>query len=222
VLALLAFRARTSLEPVTREAALVALGPATGVALALVLFLPPYWGAFGWRGDLPFPQGKTSDGHPWIGATAPKLTVEEITDYACPHCRVASARALKHVAAHEGTLRVVRRQYPRMDCPPGRSSACQPLRAAYCAEEQGKFWQMDRWLFEHAQKGTVKFDAAAADVGLDAAKLAACVEREDTYARAAKESKFWAKKHLLGTPAYRIDGKTVSVKDAEARMSAGR
>jgi uncharacterized membrane protein len=221
-LALLAYRARTKLEPVTRDAALLVLGPVTGIAVALVMFLPPYWGAFGWKGDLPFAEGKTDDGHPWIGATSPALTVEEITDYACPHCRVASTRALRYVAANESTLRVVRRQYPRMECPRGVGVACQPLRVAYCAEEQGKFWPMDRWLFEHAQKGTAKVDAAAEAVGLDAQKLASCVEREDIYARAEAESKFWSKKRLMGTPAYRIDGKIVPMKDAEARMRTGR
>jgi hypothetical protein len=48
------------------------------------------------------------------------------------------------------------------------------------------------------------------------------VEREDTYARAEAEAKFWSKKRLMGTPAYRIDEKIVPMKDAEARMRSGR
>lgn len=222
VIAALAFRVRSELRPVDRETLLLVLGPVTGIALALVLFLPRYWGAFGWKGELPFSSGKTEEGHPWIGAASPALTVEEVTDYACPHCRVASARALRYVAAHDGALRVVRRQYPRMDCPLGVSAACQPLRVAYCAEEQGKFWQMDRWLFEHATKGSVMLHSASEAVGIDAGKLATCVEREDIYARAAKESKYWSKKLRTGTPAYRIDDKVTPMKEAEARMSAGR
>jgi uncharacterized membrane protein len=221
-LALLAFRVRRSLRPIDRETALLVLGPITGIAVALVLFLPRYWGAFGWKGDLPFRNGKTEEGHPWIGAESPKLTVEEITDYACPHCRVASTRALRYLAANEGSLRIVRRQYPRMTCPKHLSAACQPLRVAFCAEEQGKFWQMDRWLFEHAAKGTADVARAAEAVGLDAGQLAKCVEREDIYARAEVEAKLWSKSRLLGTPAYRIDGKTVPMKEAEARMRTGR
>jgi uncharacterized membrane protein len=222
LLAVLAFRVRSELRPIDRDTALYVLGPVTGIAIALVLFLPPYWGAFGWKGDLPFRSGKTEDGHPWLGAASPKLTVEEVTDYACPHCRIASTRALRYLAANEDSLRVIRRQYPRMDCPKGLSVACQPLRVAYCAEEQGKFWQMDRFLFEHAEKGSVKVAAAAEAVGLDEKELAACVEREDTYARAEAEAKFWSKKRLMGTPAYRIDEKIVPMKDAEARMRSGR
>jgi uncharacterized membrane protein len=222
LLAVLAFRARSELRRVDRDTALIVLGPVTGVAVALVLFLPRYWGAFGWKGDLPFRSGKTEDGHPWLGAEEPKLTVEEITDYACPHCRAASTRALRYLAANEGSLRVIRRQYPRMDCPRGVSVSCQPLRVAYCAAEQGKFWQMDRFLFEHAAKGSVKVEAAAEAVGLDGKQLAACVEREDIYARAEAEAKFWSKKRLMGTPAYRIDGKIVPMKDAESRMRSGR
>ena len=65
-----------------------------------MLFQQPYWGAFGWKGDVPFPHGKTAEGYPWIGAENPKLVLNEFTDYACPHCKVASTQTLKSLAAH--------------------------------------------------------------------------------------------------------------------------
>jgi len=219
VIAALAFRAWPMLSPIERERALVVLSPPVGIGIALVLFLPPYWGAFGWREVPPYPEGKTADGAPWIGAREPTLVVDEYTDYACPHCRVAAARALRYLAEHPNGLRIVRHQYPRMPCPVGVRAACQAVRVAYCAEAQGKFWQMDRFLLEHAAGGHVDVAAAAQAVGLDQRRLAACVEHTDTYMRAERESKQSAKKRILGTPHYEIGGKRLSMKEATRRMA---
>lgn len=194
-----------------RDALIANFAPALGLVLGVMLFKQPYWGAFGWKGDVPFPHGKTEEGYPWIGAENPKLVLNEFTDYACPHCKVASTQTLRALAAHRDKLRIVRRQYPRMACPPGNSSACQHARLAYCAEEQGKFWKADRWLFEHST-GSHEVDAGAAarDIGLDEAKLRACMEREDTYRRADEESRLARKKRISGTPYYIVGDKAVS------------
>jgi len=222
VIAALAFRSWPMLAPLERGMAFLVLSPPLGIGVALALFLPPYWGAFGWREVPPYSEGKTADGAPWIGARQPTLVVDEYTDYACPHCRIAAARALRYLAAHPDRLRIVRHQYPRMPCPPGVRAACLAVRVAYCAEEQGKFWQMDRYLFEHAHGGQVDIHAAAAAVALDERRLAGCVEHTNTYMRAERESKQSAKKRILGTPHYEIAGKRVSLKEAARRMAEAR
>jgi uncharacterized membrane protein/2-hydroxychromene-2-carboxylate isomerase len=194
-----------------RESLLFVFAPALGLTLALLVFQRPYWGAFGWKGDLPFADGVTEEGHPWIGAEKPTLTVHEFTDYSCPHCKAASARMLREIAAHPRELRVVRRQYARMPCPRGLAAACQLARVAYCGQEQGKFWQTDRWLFEHATaKDRVDPAVAARDIGLDEAKLQTCIVRADTYQRAEADAKDARKKRLVGTPYYIVGNKTLS------------
>jgi uncharacterized membrane protein len=205
-----AWRGRGSLHKPLRDRddLLFIFAPAAGILIALALFLPRYWGAFNWRGDIPFAQGKTEDGFPWIGAREPKLVVQEFTDYSCPHCKVVSNRTLRLLAEHPNELRLVRRQYPRMSCPQGSSAHCQLARIAYCADEQGKFWQADRWLFEHATgRHEVQLEDAAGGIGLDQASLKACIERPDIYTKADEASRFARKKRITGTPYYIVGDK---------------
>jgi uncharacterized membrane protein len=200
----LAWRMRGTLSsPLgNRDDLVYVFGLPVGVLVALFFFLPPYWAAFGWKGAVPFAHGKTEDGHPWIGAADPKLTLHEFTDYACPHCKAASARMLRRLAQRP-ELRLVRRQYPRVRCQAGVANSCLPVRMAYCADEQGKFWHADRWLFEHAsQRVRLEPRRAAEEIGLDAEKLIACVARSDIYDRAVADSALALKYRLPGTPYY--------------------
>jgi uncharacterized membrane protein len=220
-LAVVAWRGRAGLAPLRdRDSAAVILLPPVGLMLGLLLFVPPYWKLVVWQGELPFPEGVTSDGHPWIGAKDPKLTLEEFTDYSCSHCKRASAWTLKRLAARPNDIRIVRRQYPRMRCPPGQKSSCPMVRAAYCAGEQGRFWQMDRWLFEH---GLRKLDltVAAKDVKIDFERFARCTEREDIYARAERESADAVKQKVVTTPTYMVRGKKVSAEAADRMLERG-
>lgn len=208
----LAWRKRAGLSSSfgDREDLLVVFGPTLGLFVALLLFVPKYFAVFGWKGDLPFPQGKTADGFAWIGAEKPVAVLEEFTDYQCSHCRVASNRTLRRLAAHPNSLRLVRRQHPRVRCRAGVKDLCLPLRVAYCADEQGKFWQADRWLFEHAWERLVDLRRVASDVRLDYEKLAACVVRSDIYDRAVHDAEEARKKRFPGTPYYVVGSQRAS------------
>jgi uncharacterized membrane protein len=196
-------RARLSSSYRNREDAALVFAPPLGIFIALVVFVPRYWIVFGWKGDVPFAQGNTAEGYPWLGAENPTLVVEEFTDYHCPHCRIASARSLKRLGEHPKTLRLVRRQFPRVRCRAGRDNLCQAVRIAYCGQEQGRFWQTDRWLFEHApRQASLELVQVATEVGLDLEKLRACLTRDDTYERAVAESELAKKKRFPGTPYY--------------------
>jgi uncharacterized membrane protein/protein-disulfide isomerase len=221
-LAVVAWRSRRALAPLSDgdDAALVLLPP-TGAMLALLLFLPPYWREVSFRGELPFAEGVTADGAHWIGATEPKLTLEEYTDYLCPHCRVASAWTLHRLAARPDDIRVVRRQQPAVRCST-QPGSCDRLRFAYCGEEQGRFWQTDRWLFAHDEALKVDAAAAARELGLDVARFESCVERPETYARAEREAVAAARRRFLGTPTYVVNGKRIPPETVDRFLARGR
>ena len=184
------------------------LAPPAGLALALILFLPAYWQVFTWKGDVPFATGVTPEGHPWIGAENPELVVHGYTDYTCPHCAVASRHILRAIGKRPDELRFVHHNNPRMRCNLVGTTQCLPARVAFCAHEQGRFWQADRWLYGRAgRREALKLDQVARDLGLDFSKLEACVEHPDTYARIDAEAKDAQKRGLIGTPMYIVDGK---------------
>jgi uncharacterized membrane protein len=219
----LAWRKRASFSSSfgNRDDLVTIFAPVLGILVALVLFVPRYLGIFGWKGDMPFAHGKTPEGYPWLGAESPTLVVHEFTDYACPHCRVASARTLKRLADHPKSLRVVRRQYPRGRCHVGRETICVAVRAAYCAEEQGKFWQTDRWLFEHPDESARRdLPIVAAEVGLDLEKLRACMERTDIYERAVADAELAVRKRFPGTPYYLVGERRIPEEELAKLIAA--
>ncbi|HTQ06873.1 MAG TPA: thioredoxin domain-containing protein [Polyangiaceae bacterium] len=221
-LAVVAWRARRTLAPLAdRERAALVLLPPLGGMIALLIFLPPYFRTVTFRGELPFADGVTPEGEPWIGAKNPKLTLEEYTDYRCPHCRTASSWTLHRLAAHPNDIRIVRGQQPLARCLAQRGS-CDRLRFAYCAQEQGRFWQMDRWLFAHGDEHTVEPARAASDLGIDGARFASCVERADTYARAERESAASERRHFAWTPTYVLNGKRIPSATADRYLERGR
>lgn len=222
-LAVVAVRKRRELSPLgDREHATLVLLPAFGVFVALVFFLPPYFRTVTWNGELPFPSGVTSDDAPWIGAKNPELTLEEYTDYLCPHCRAATSWTLKRLAAHPNAIRIVRRQFPLASCSATLHGSCERLRLAYCGGEAGRFWQMDRWLFAHGDTLKVDHAAAARDLGIDSQRLESCVERPDIYARAERESAQAAKQHFSGTPTYVVGGKRIPPETADRYLARGK
>jgi uncharacterized membrane protein len=201
-----------------KHVATVFVPPAVAV-LGMALFLPHYWGAFAWSGDVPFPQGRTPEGHAWIGAVEPKVTLHEFTDYRCPHCKSAASRTLRRVSEHPKSLRVVRHQFPRGRCPKRPNNGCIGIRMAYCAGEQDKFWQADRWLFEHGGSKRSEAPAFAEAIGLDLGKLQVCLAREDLALRAAAEAEYGLAQKFTGTPSYMVEGEHVPETALDALVS---
>jgi uncharacterized membrane protein len=202
----LVFVQRDRLRPTQRADAYVALAIPAVLWLGVRLFAPPYWTSVLWTRELPFPTGVDEQGFPWIGATAPTVTLHEYTDYACPHCMIAAARSRRLLAAHPDELRIVRHQQPRLRCTQIAMNGCQYVRLAICAGDQGKFWQADSWLFARgAVKGQLDVAAAADELGLDAAALAGCIDDPATQQRAAVFADEARARKVRGTPGYVID-----------------
>jgi uncharacterized membrane protein len=222
-LLVLAWRARRELgcPSADHEVSALVFLPPLGLLLAIAFFIPRYWGMFAWTGELPFAHGKTEDGHAWIGAAEPKLTLEEFVDYSCPHCKAATARNLMRLAAHPDELRLVRRFYPRTMCQPRSEARCLAPRIAFCAGEQDRFWQADRWLFVHAEGGRdPSLDDAARDLDLDRARLGECVTRDATFELAVEEWKRARKLRIPGTPYYSDGSKSLTPAQATALIEA--
>lgn len=183
------------------------------------LVIPPYWKGVSWRGSPSLPTGVTQDGFFWIGAEKPKVELHEYIDYLCPRCGVVSRWAEKQLTKHPQDLRIIRHFAPGNRCRSPGPWQCRYVRAAICAGEQGKFWQMDRWLLENApQKIRVDFAEAARAVGADPAALRTCMEGPGSQKRVRELAREASAMSLVGTPAFVLDGERISPRNLEAKL----
>lgn len=212
---------RDRLAPPTKSDWITAVVVPAVLWIGVRVLVPIYWSSVMWTRGVELPNGVDDEGYPWIGAETPVVTVHEFTDYACPHCRVGTARMLRKVGKHPSKLRLVRRQQPRLRCTEIAMGGCQMARVAICGGDQGKFWETDSWLFANGSgEPSVDVDAAASDIGLDAAALRTCVDDPATQARAAAFAKEAREQGVKGTPGYVVDGAVVDVKELDALLDA--
>lgn len=181
--------------------------------LVIGVFFPRYWLLATWKSGMTLNHGVDEDGRPWFGADNPTLVIHEYVDYGCPHCAISSGHMRVRVARSPRTIRLVRHQHPRMHCvsrttgEPG-SFHCVFARAAICAGEQGRFWEMEDWLFRNVTWDAKqwKVERAAVEVGLDAEALEACMAKRETYERAERDYADALAHKIRNTPGYIIDG----------------
>ncbi len=185
------------------------------------LFVPPYWAGVMWLSGPPVSTGVDEEGLHWIGAESPTLVVHEWVDYACPHCAIGTSRMKRKVVEHPDTLRLVRRHRPRTKCVSRVPRSCIFVRASLCAGKQGKFWEMDSWLFAHAV-GNVWTDVmpAAESIGMNAEAFAACLDDETTWSEADALARVAREQKILDTPAYDIDGQRLDPAQARETLNA--
>ncbi|HEY3449548.1 MAG TPA: vitamin K epoxide reductase family protein [Myxococcales bacterium] len=193
---------------------------------------PRYWEQSGPIGPGTLETGVDESGSPWIGARSPQLVIEEYSDYQCPFCSGAHRKLRELVGARADRVRLVHKNYPLdQACNPVikgsfHDFACQRAKAAVCAGEQGKFWEMNDLLFLGQRKPGLDVEALAAKLGLDAGKFAACLESQ-TVAEHLQADLSQAGKHAIkGTPSYVVGGELqigqLSAQELDRRLNAAK
>lgn len=184
-----------------------------GTIVLLQAFVPPYWESLGWT-ELPrLASGTDTAGHHWIGASNPRLTIVEFSDYQCPHCRAAHKDIRLRAAQHADEIRVVHRHLPLdMACHPKlrrpfHARACLFAEAAECAALQGQFWEMNDALFSIQE--TVKTEKVdplelAVRLGLNRSEFKQCLESHATADRVTNDLSDAMSANLSGTPSFLI------------------
>jgi protein-disulfide isomerase len=154
------------------------------------------------RTDVPVPASAPSMGP----ANAP-VTIVAFTDYQCPYCHRAQNTMDQLLTQYSGKVRLVHRDFP-LD---GHPQAFPAARAAWCAGEQGKFWEYYKSLM------SVSGDMAEADLlgraeglKLDTAAFKTCAasDRHDAAIREGADA--GAKLGVTGTPGYFINGRMLT------------
>jgi protein-disulfide isomerase len=137
-----------------------------------------------------------------LGRVDAPLTLVEFTDYQCPFClRFHSDvfEQLKKNYIDTGKLRFISR-----DLPLGfHANAMGAARAARCAGEQGKFWEMRNVLINNAKdlasESVVKY---AQGVGLEMVAFRACLDSEKYKAEIQQDITEASSLGIAGTPTF--------------------
>ncbi|MCA9670827.1 MAG: thioredoxin domain-containing protein [Myxococcales bacterium] len=208
-------RARTSNK---MQAALVAL---IAVGASQFIWLPPM-----------IPQRPPALGHdaaandPWgnlprqgmtIGNPRAKVTIEEFSDFQCPHCRDMHEVMIKVMKAVGGKAKLVHHDYPldhhcnRLITRLFHPFACEAAFFARCAAKQGKFWRYASILFSRQDSLTRSYlESYARSLKLDEKKLKACVDGSDAKNEVLRDIEEGIRRDIKGTPTFFINGKQIT------------
>ncbi len=152
-----------------------------------------------------------------VGPKDAKVTIVQFADFQCGYCRKLEQAMAAIRKAHAAEVRFVFKHYPMNPrCNPmvkneKHKFACDAAAAGECARRQGKFWPMHDLLYErqaHLERAAI--NAEAAEVGLDTAAYAACMEDATVWAAIAKDAGEGAGVKVNGTPRTFINGRLFS------------
>ncbi len=154
------------------------------------------------------------------------ITIVEFSDFSCPFCGAASGKtesAVEYMKSRDssweapipkiieeyvdtGKARLVFKYFP------GHGAGEDAMKVAWCADEQGKFWEVHDVFFENQNliEDAEKLKELAVEAGVDRAKLEECYESGRYDGGLASDTNEGRAAGVSGTPTFFINGKVVS------------
>jgi len=159
------------------------------------------------RGARPVRAKVATKGSPALGDPKAPITLVEFTDYQCPFCRrffINTLSKIKKQYIDTGKVRLVLR-----DLPLGFHANARPAaKAAHCAREQGKFWEMHDALFGGGGKLSKEdFARYAENIGVEDSPFQECMESDRHKEAIDRDIADAGKASINGTPGF-VLGKT--------------
>ena len=149
----------------------------------------------------------------YLGSDSAPLTVTEYADYQCPACQewfTVQFPTIEERLIQTGKVRWRYRDFPLDQLHPFALIAAH---AAACADEQGKYWEMNhriyswepRWPEQRDAIGT--FSGYAKDVGLDVPKYGVCMQSAKYAGRIQASKSEGMAAGVPSTPTFLINGR---------------
>jgi protein-disulfide isomerase len=141
-------------------------------------------------------------GETFRGDSGARVALIEYADFECPYCGEYERKTFPQILSdyiNTGRIKYFYRDLPL----PGHARALPAARAARCAGEQGKFWEMHDSLF--AKQNALSVPALldrAQTLGLDTAKFTECQSSEKYTADIQKSVSEAQKMGIDGTPTF--------------------
>ena len=148
---------------------------------------------------------------PYLGRESAPITIVEFADFKCPNSK-ASAPIIQEVARKFGyKVKIIVRDFPAESKFPGSSFLSQ---MAYCAQKQGKYWEMHRFLFENQDSLDDAFTAdevktIAAKVGAEPNQLASCSFSDEAIREVKLDFLAGVEAGVVGPPTFFVNGQKV-------------
>lgn len=181
--------------------------------LLIKLFLPTYWQLEEIEQPANIETGITKDGHPWIGAKNPTLTIEVFSDYLCFQCAKMQHTVRQLVNQYPEKVRLIHHHYPMdhdfnpvvVPSPFHVGSGKMALLAIY-AMHQGKFWEMNDALFRLGRsKKTFNIKTLSKQTQIPANELGLALTHPAIRKILSRDILLGMKKRVTGTPSFIID-----------------
>ncbi|MFT5728342.1 MAG: putative membrane protein/protein-disulfide isomerase [Desulforhopalus sp.] len=159
--------------------------------------------------------GITKEGHAWIGAESPKLTIEEYADYQCFQCYKIHYTLRQLITKYPDKIRLVHHHYP-MDHEVNAVVVPEPFHvgsgkmaqlAIYAASKK-KFWQTNDLLYELGRnKKTFDIKTIAEKTEIPVEELAWALESKKVKEILRYDIWHGMKLGITGTPSFVIQDK---------------
>lgn len=152
-------------------------------------------------------QVSTAGGYESGPKDAP-ITLVEFSDFQCPFCGRSQSTVAQVLAKYEGKVHHVFMDFPLTAI---HAMAEPAALAGRCANEQGKFWEYHKVLFERQKDLSAdNLKKWAGELGLDQAKFDECVA-SNKYKEAIQQSiDVGQKAGVSGTPGFFVNGIMIS------------
>jgi len=152
------------------------------------------------------------------GNESAKITVVEFGCYTCPYTKAAESGVQDILAKYGSQVYFVFKPFPL----PKHPDSMQAAEAAYCANEEGKYWEYRKLLFENQDDLAARGDAALLDYAsrLNLTNFPSCYSSGKYAAEVQKTLDEGKGCGIYGTPTIYVNGKPFVGQEAATQAEA--
>ncbi len=173
------------------------------------------------------PVNINPEGSPVTGNPGSKIKIIEFSDFECPACKLLSSNMNTILLESKNDVSFYFMNYPldksinaniknELHKNAGLAAIC-----GVCAQEQGKFWDYQKELFENQTKINKDFLIELADQqGLDKNKFNSCMDSEAAKQKVIRDIETGHEINITGTPVLFINGRKVKYWNSPAVLNA--
>lgn len=150
----------------------------------------------------------TADGDPSIGPISAPIEIIAFGDMSCPFTKSwVDSTFDPLMKKYDGKILFVYRDFPKYDKHPLAQKAAE---AAECANDQGKYWEYFRKLFQmQPALGVISLKQYAVELGLDSAAFNECLDSAKYADEVKKDHSDGAEAGVVTTPTFFINGNKI-------------